>query len=584
MRTKKAQSAIGLFVATITLTLIGCGRSPSARRSVARPTPADPWFVDVTTQAGIDFRHVNGATGRFYYPETNGSGCAWFDADGDGWLDAFLVNAMPLPGCPPQPKVTSALYLNNRDGTLRNATRGSGLEDQFYGTGCAVGDYDNDGRPDLYVAAVLGPGHLYRNLGGGRFKDVTAQAGVQNKGHWGTACTWIDYDRDGLLDLFIGNYVQYKLGSDTPCLYAEGYKTYCGPRWFQPDSPRLYRNLDGRRFRDVSAEVGLLKVRGKALGVVMLDYNRDGWPDLFVANDVWEQHLLANEGRGRKRRYREVGVEAGVALSENGKELAGMGVDAIDLLGDGRLWIATANFSGEGVAIYRQHAPGENFSDVSRLLGLTQASLPNLGFGLAWLDTDNNGLKELCAANGHVHPEIQKHQPHLRYEQPKQLFEWDGRSRFRDVTAQAGSALLESTVSRGMAAGDYDNDGKIDLLVNNLNRPPQLLRNTRPSSFHWLGIQLEGRRSNRSGYGAEVTVRAGARRWRDWCRSGGSYVSHNDSRLHFGLGDAQQADEITIRWPGGKTDVIRNVPADRYYRVVEGSGTAAPVQPASPRR
>lgn len=554
------------------MAITGCGRTDSQARRPAPVAPAQTWFVDTTAQAGIDFRHVNGASGRFYYPETNGSGCAFFDADGDGWLDIFLVNAAPLPGFSMQGRATSALYLNNRDGTFRNATRGSGLEAELYGTGCTVGDFDNDGRPDLYVAAVFSPGRLYRNLGGGRFRDVTAQAGVGNAGRWGTACAWLDYDRDGLLDLFVGNYVQYKLGSDTPCLYSQGYKTYCGPRWFHPDSPRLYRNLDGGRFRDVSAETGMLQVKGKALGVVVLDYNRDAWPDLFVTNDVWENFLLENSGSGRARRFREVGVQVGLALPESGKPFAGMGTDAVDLLGDGRLWIATVNFSGEGVAVFRQFGEGEAFSDVSREVGAAQVSVNRLGFGLLWVDVDNNGVKELFTANGHVDPDIQTYQPHLTYAEPKLLLEWDGVSRFLDVTARAGTALLEPRVSRGLAAGDYDNDGKIDLLVNNLNGPPQLLRNTRPSSHHWLGLRLEGRRSNRSGYGAVVTVRAGNRRWRDMCRSGSSYVSHSDSRLHFGLGAARQAEEITVHWPSGSTQTLRNVPADRYYHLVEGHG------------
>lgn len=552
------------------------GGGSGCHRAQGAPDASPPaWFVESAAQAGIRFRHVNGANGKYYYPETNGSGCAWFDADGDGWIDAVLVNSAPLPDPEAGRKALPGLYLNNRDGTFRDVTAGSGLDRQMYGTGCSAGDYDNDGRTDLYVGNALGPGRLYRNVGGGKFKDESAALGPPGRLRWSTASAWLDYDNDGLLDLFVGSYIRYKLGSDTPCLYSEGYKTYCGPGWFQPDHPVLYRNLGasgGRsRFEDVTARTGLLRLKQKALGVAVLDYNGDHWPDLFVTNDVWEQHLLQNSGGAGRREFREVGVDQGVAYPESGKSLAGMGVSVADLLGDGRLWVATSNFSGEGVAIFRQDRQGGPFRDVSRSVGVTQASLPLLGFGLGWLDADNSGIEELLGANGHVHPDVHKHQPHLEYEQPKLLLEWDGQSRFRDVTAQAGPALTDPNVSRGLAVGDYDNDGRLDVLVNNVGRPAQLFRNTRPSAGHWLGLKLEGRKSNRSGYGAEVTVRTVDRIQRDTCTSGGSYCSHSDTRLHFGLGQADRVAEIRVRWPSGTTDVIRDVAADAYYRLVEGT-------------
>lgn len=555
----------------------GCARTPAS--PVVRAE--EPWFENVAIAAGIDFKHINGASGQFYYPETNGSGCAFFDADGDRKIDIFLVNAAPLPGFTMSGTVTSALYLNIGDGEFRNATSGSGLESEMYGTGCAAGDFDNDGRNDLYVANALGPGRLYRNTGGARFKDVTKKAGVGNAGHWGTACAWVDYDRDGLLDLFIGNYVRYKLGSDTPCLYSEGYKSYCGPRWFQSDHPTLYRNLGAGRFEDVTTQAGLRNVKSKALGVSIIDHNGDLWPDLFVTNDVMEQLLLENVAQGKRRAFRDASAEAGIALTEAGHTLAGMGIDTVDLLGDGRLWIATSNFSAEGVVVFRQDSPRGPFREVSEVVGTKQPSVNLLGFGLLWVDVDNSSIPEIFVANGHVHPDVHNHQPHLKYEEPKLILEWDGVGRFRDVTGRAGPAITQPNVGRGLAAGDFDDDGRTDLLINNVARPAELLHNVRQSPNHWIGLQLEGRKSNRSGYGALVQLRAGILNRSVFSGPRSSYCSQSDPRIHFGLGAESRIDQIEIRWPSGVRDVIAGLPANRYYRIVEGSARGEPMLPAT---
>jgi enediyne biosynthesis protein E4 len=551
--------------------LAGMRLIASDRRS-APPRHARSWFTDVAVTAGLTFRHENAQTGRWFFPESNGSGCAFFDADGDGWMDVLMVNGGRLPGYEPPQVPTMRLYMN-RQGRFTDATAGSGLDVEQYGTGVCAGDFDNDGKTDLYVAGYR-QGRLFRNLGGGRFADITNTAGVGNEGRWGTACAWFDYDKDGRLDLFVGNYIRYRLGSDTPCLRSEGFLSYCGPRWFKPDSPRLYRNEGLGRFRDVSGAAGLARVQTKALAVAVFDYDRDGWDDIFVANDVFPNNLLRNRGGAR---FEDAALAAGVAFPDTGEPMAGMGADFWDRNGDGRLWLAVSNFSGFGLALFRQPEPGGPFTDDSFATGTAQVSKRYLGFGLTWIDTDNSGDRQLFVANGHVHPEIQRHRPEYTYAEPKQLLAYSPDGRVRDVTNQAGTALTTPTVARGLALGDFDNDGRLDVLINNLNQPAQLLRNTRATGNEWVGFLLEGRRGNRDGIGARVTVTAPGLRRVDWRRSGGSYVSSSDPRLHFGLGSHGGPVDVRIEWPRGHTEIVRGVNPGSYYRIVEGSGAATPL-------
>lgn len=551
------------FISCAVFLLSGCVAPHRSDPKEPAPRVGAIRFQDVTAAAGLRFRHFTGTDGRFLMPESVGNGGAFLDFDRDGWLDVFLVNSSNWPGRPPAGRYC-ALYRNQHNGTFHDVTREAGLQVPMYGMGCAVGDYDNDGRGDLLITC-LGPNHLFRNLGGGRFREVTAGSGLERAPRWAwhTGAAWFDYNRDGLLDLFLCRYVRWSPQTDIPCRAGSGKRTYCGPGQYTGDAPLLYQNLGKGRFRDVSAEAGIARLEGKALGVVPLDENGDGWIDLFVTNDQMPNFLLRNQ---QGRRFTEVAQEAGVAVADSGKARAGMGVDAADIRNDGGLAFAIGNFSGEGLALFDR---GETiYTDTGCGAGLVPASLERLTFGLVFLDADRDGWQDLVTCNGHVDPEIAEKGGAVTYREPAQLFR-NVRGSFVDVTSGAGPALRQPIVGRGLAWGDWDNDGRPDLLIFENGGPARLLRNTSGDSHHWLGVKLRGKKGNRDAFGAEVRLSAAGMTQRRWVRSGSSYLSQSDPRALFGLGDAAAVDRVEVRWPSGKITHLDRPRIDRYVEISE---------------
>ncbi len=535
-------------------------RMPAAALAHAEPAPVQ--YTDVTEAAGIRFRHFNGETGKRYLPETMGSGVAVLDFDRDGWMDLFFVNGWRLEGGTPE-GVGSVLYRNRGDGTFADVTRKAGLEVHAYGMGAAAGDYDNDGFPDLYVT-ILGLNRLYRNNGDGTFSDVTIDAGVVDPS-WGASAAWLDADNDGKLDLFVTNYVRWTPSQDQWCGYGPGVKHYCTPEIFTGDSSRLFRNLGGGRFRDVTKEAGLFNPSGKALGVALWDFDGNGLMDLVVAEDTQPDKIYLNRGGFR---FEEVGTRNGFGFSESGQARAGMGVDVADAGNDGRGVVAVTNFSYEGIGFYRWGSD-LNFIDQAVPAGIGQPSLLTLGFGLLFLDYDLDGWQDLLAINGHIDDLVETVQTRLTYRQRPLLFRNRGEGRFLPMGREAGPALDQAYAGRGAAAIDYDNDGDLDLVVTENGGPAHLLRNQGGNRNHWLRIRLVGSASNRDGIGALVTVKSGSTTQRRYRRSGSSYLSESDPRLTFGLGDANQADRLEVRWPSGATQVLEDVPAGRLLVVQE---------------
>ena len=528
-------------------------------------------FVDVTARAGISFRHNSGAFGKKYLPETLGSGACFLDYDDDGWQDLLLVNSMDWPAQRSK-RSFSALYRNNRDGSFSEVTREAGLQVELYGLGCAVGDYDNDGRVDVYLTGV-GENRLFRNLGNGRFADVTKLAGVADAG-FSTGAAWLDYDNDGRLDLFVAHYVEWSVESDPYCTLDGKNKSYCTPQRFKGQSPSLFRNRGDGSFENVTRRAGVLDAGGKSLGIALLDLDDDGRIDLFVANDTEPNHLYRNNGDGT---FREVGAAAGVAYAESGTARAGMGTDAGDHDNSGRQGLVIGNFTDEGLALYRNEGAGL-FTDVAATNGMRRLSLQSLTFATFFFDYDLDGRLDVLAVNGHVSDDVGVVRPHIKHAQTPHLFRNLGAGRFEDSTGRHGKALKAPVVGRGAAYADIDNDGDLDLVITENNGAARLLRNDQARRNDTLRVKLVGTRSNRDGIGAKVSVSSSTGlRMRAMVKSGSSYLSQSELPLTFGLGAPQAAKSLhlEIAWPSGQRDTITNLAPNQSITVVEGKGVVA---------
>jgi enediyne biosynthesis protein E4 len=536
----------------------------SAVLVTATPAAPDITFTDVTAKAGITFTHNAGKAGKKFLPETMGSGAAFVDADGDGWQDILFVNGRDWT--PRGRRSLPALYRNNGDGTFRDITARSGLDVELYGIGVAVGDFDNDGRDDLYITALEGD-RLFRNEGGGRFRDVTKAAGIANA-NFGTSAAWLDYDRDGLLDLFVANYVQWSIEDDLWCSLDGVSKSYCTPESYKGTSSKLYRNLGKGRFEDVSRKAGVADPTSKSLGVAVLDYNADGWPDIFVANDTEPNKLYRNNRNGT---FTDEGMVAGVAYSEEGIARGAMGVDAADYDRSGRPHLVVGNFSNQMLGLYYNDGNGL-FVDEAPRSAVGRASLLTLAFGTFFFDYDLDGHLDILVANGHIEEEIERVQPRVKFAQPPHLFRNIGKGRFEDVAAAVGDALARPIVARGAAYADYDQDGDLDILLTTNGGPAYLFRNDGGNRNNWVTVRTRGVKSNRSGIGAVVRVQSASGRQWQMVRSGSSYASQSDLALTFGLAKDPAVQVVEIEWPSGAKDRLTNVPVNQIITVEEGRG------------
>ena len=517
-----------------------------------------PPFVDVTAASKISFVHQSGATPDKYMFETFGSGVAWIDYDNDGFPDLFFVNG--------KPGASNALYHNNKDGTFTDVSQKAGVAGNLtkqYRTGVAVGDYDNDGHLDIYVTA-FGPNTLYHNNGDGTFSDVTSKAGVAGGAtEWSTSTGFIDFDRDGDLDLYVTNYLDYRTDDNPYCGFRkEGYRMYCNPTTFDGVADRLFRNNGDGTFSDVSREAGIANPAGKGLGVVFCDYDRDGDTDIYVANDMVRNFLYRNNGNGT---FTDVAYAAGVGFDLNGKAQAGMGVDCADINGDRLPDIFVTNFSDELNTLYQNLGNGL-FEDVTTKIGLGSGYEP-LGFGTRLFDFDNDGDIDIYVTNGHVADNVQLYQKHT-YAQKDLLYENVG-GRFRDISSQSGSVFQADRVGRGLAVADFDNDGALDVVITSVGRPAVLLKNQAGKRGNWITIRAEGTRSNRFGLGATVQVETSEGVQVGEINNVASYESSSDIRAHFGLGPAKTIKQMEIAWPSGAKQVLKDVAVDQILTVKE---------------
>jgi enediyne biosynthesis protein E4 len=537
----------------------------------ASSAPEPIVFTDVTAQAGLHFTHNSGRSGKKYLPETLGSGCAFFDADGDGWPDILLINSKDWT--PSAKKSLPALYRNNRDGTFTDITRGSGLDVEMYGLGVAIADYDNDGRDDVYITALDGD-HLFHNEGDGKFRDVTRSAGIHNA-NFGASAAWFDYDRDGKLDLFVANYVEWTPKLDLWCSMDGSTKSYCTPESYRGTRSRLFHNLGNGRFEDVAPQAGLADPTSKSLGVAVLDYNNDGWPDLFVSNDTQPNKLYRNNRNGT---FTETGLAAGVAYGEEGIARGAMGVDSTDYDRSGRPHLLVGNFSNQMLGLYHNEG-NELFIDQAPQSDVGRSSLLALTFAVFFFDYDLDGYPDIFTANGHIDEQINRVQPKITYRQPPLLFRNLGNGHFQNVTTQMGPAFNRPIVARGAAYADFDRDGDLDLLISTNNGPAYLYRNDGGNRNHWLTFRLSGTKSNRDGIGAKIRVRSSSGTQTSVVHSGSSYCSQSDLAATFGLGRDATA-YIEIEWPSGTKQSIGVLSADQFLSIDESRGIVAH-QPAS---
>jgi len=525
-------------------------------------------FEDITRAAGIRFIHNNGSFGQKWLPEAMGSGVAFLDYDNDGWQDILIVNGMDWPGHA-RHRSTLALYRNNHDGTFTDVTAKAGLDVPMYGMGVAIGDYLNNGYDDIFVTC-LGQNHLFRNNGNGTFTDVTKQAGLWGPNEFSTSAAWVDYDRDGHLDLVVANYVQWSPANDIYCTLDGSTKSYCTPESYKGTSVRLWHNRGDGTFEDATAKAGLLDPTSKSLGVAILDANQDGWPDILISNDTQPNKLYINNGNGT---FTEKGVPAGVAYSEDGIARAGMGVDAADYDRSGYPSVLITNFANQMVSLYHNERNGL-FVDEAPQSEVGHATLLTLGFGCFFFDYDLDGWPDIYVADGHIDNAIERVQPLVRYAEPPHVFRNLGNGKFDDVTTTLGAEFNAPEVARGAAYGDIYNDGALDLLVSTNGGPVHLFRNAGTTN-NSLRIKLVGTKSNRDGIGTVVRVAAGSDIQSKMLSSGSSYLSSSELILTFGLATHAQADAINLYWPSGQTDHLTNIAANQIVTVKEGQGVVA---------
>ena len=555
-----------LRMAAMGMVVAGCSRFAGALDAAIYP------FSEVLpSSSGITWTHTAGSSSEKYLPESTGAGCAFLDYDNDGWMDIYLVNSGPCDFYTPSRPLRNALYHNNRDGTFTDVTEKAGVMGNGYGMGVAVGDYDGDGLPDLFVSQY-GRSVLYHNNGDGTFTDVTQHAAISTLG-WASSAVWFDYDNDGRLDLFVGRFVDFskskhhRCGSKIPAL--AGQNQYCYPRVYDPTPSWLFHNNGDGTFTDVSQQTGIADSSGKAWGVVATDLNNDGWMDLFVANDTVANSLFMNR---KGRRFEETGFTSGVAFGEGGKARSGMGVDSADFNQDGWMDLSVTNIDHEFYAMY-QNRRDETFDDISGPVGVANASKMMSGWGLKFFDYDNDGNLDLIIADGHPDDLIDKINPSVTYREPLLLFHGTGIA-FKDVSQESGPVFARPMASRGLALGDFNNDGAVDVLISNNDGAPLLLRNEVGTQNNWLGLRLVGKKSNIDAIGARITYQSGDLRRSRMKVGGGSYLSSHDPRLVLGMGKRPKIDWIEVKWPqpSGATERFTDLPVNRYITIVEGEG------------
>ena len=547
-----------------------CGIAAAAAASQIDPenllaSPA-PGFrlVDVTQQSGIQFHHNSGAYGGKLLPETLGSGCAFLDYDADGWQDILLINGMDWPGHKRE-RSTLKLYRNNRNGTFSDVTRSAGLDIEMYGMGVAIGDYNNDGYPDILITCV-GQNRLFKNTRKGNFVDVTKSSGLGGRQAFSTSALWFDFDRDGLLDLFVCNYVKWSPEHDVFCSLDGKNKSYCTPEAYRGETCWLFHNRGDGTFEDVTAHSGIFDSSSKSLGVAMLDYDQDGWPDLLVANDTQPNKLYRNQRNGT---YKDVAVEAGIAFSAEGKARAGMGVDVADFDNSGTPGVAITNFDNEMIGLYR--ASSGSFADVATQSGVGLASKNTLGFGCVFLDSDLDGALDLAVVNGHIDDTVRNVRG-VGYAQPPQLFLNNGKGAFHDVAAEVGGGFRQPKVGRGLAFGDFDRDGDLDLLITTNHGAAYLYRNDQIAGNRSIRFRLVGTKSNRDAIGASLKIFDNGSIQSRLVKGGSSYLSQSELPVTFGVGKRDKIDRVVIQWPSGRTEEYKDIATGRAYECVEAKG------------
>jgi hypothetical protein len=549
-------------------TALGTGLAGAAPHWAFANPPASIGFrlTDVTNAAGIQFQHNSGAFGGKFLPETLGSGCAFLDYDADGWQDILLVNGMDWPGHKRQHS-TLRLYKNNRNGTFADVTKSAGLDVELYGMGVAVGDYNNDGFPDIFITCV-GQNRLFRNTGKGTFLDVTRASGLFGRQGFSTSAVWFDYDRDGLLDLFVCNYVRWSPEHDVFCSLDGNHKSYCTPEAYRGDTCWLFHNRGDGTFEDVTATSGIFDSSSKSLGVALFDYDQDGWADLLVANDTQPNKLYRNLRNGK---FKDVAVEAGLAFSTEGKARAGMGIDTGDFDNSGKPGVVITNFDNEMTGLYRATKTSV-YDDIAILSGIGAASRNTLGFGCLFLDVDLDGYLDLAVANGHIDETVRNIRGNVGYAQPPQLFLNLGNGKFRDVTLETGGGFETPKVGRGLAYGDFDRDGDLDILMTTNNGPAYLYRNDQTAKARSIRFHLKGAKSNRDAIGSAVRIFYDGQSQSRMVHGGSSYLSQSELPLTFGLGQRDKIDRVVIDWPSGRTEEFKDLASGKAYECLETKG------------